>query len=80
MTTSDQRPDHRTVSIPEDVYDRVERRLARTRFETVDEYVAEAMEGVLREVERGADGDEDRSETPDADAVEQRLQSLGYIE
>lgn len=51
-----------TVELPAHLLDTVEDRLAHTRFDSVDEYVAVALELLLSELERsaaGADGESD---------------------
>lgn len=59
-----QRTDRTDVTLPEDVVERVDARLPRSGFDSVDDYVATALDVLLREVdrqERGAqagDGDE----------------------
>jgi Arc/MetJ-type ribon-helix-helix transcriptional regulator len=67
-----------SVALPDRIVSRVEDRLPRTEFESVDEYVAFVMEEVLYRVEREAD-DED-AETVDEDEVKDRLKSLGYLD
>lgn len=74
-----------TVEFPAHVVDAVESRLPYTQYDSVDEYVAVAIEALLREV---TDPTEDAplQETAtaddadvDADALEDRLNSLGYL-
>lgn len=88
MTTTDTDTDHdrtRTVEIPERTAAAVAERVAGTEFDSVDEYVATALDRLLRELDRvDADGDRpaDRSDDPDPDreeAVADRLESLGYL-
>jgi Arc/MetJ-type ribon-helix-helix transcriptional regulator len=67
--------DERTVAIDEHLYERVERRIAKTDFESVDEYVA----FVLEEVVAGDETDE-AYEDVDEDDVQSRLRSLGYLD
>jgi Arc/MetJ-type ribon-helix-helix transcriptional regulator len=70
------------VSIPASLADRVRRRLPKSEFKSVDEYVAFVVEQVLTEVE----GNEAAKEAPkeafskeDQASVEQRLRDLGYM-
>lgn len=63
------------VELPDHVVADVERRLAYTEFDSVDEYVAFALEQLLREVEQ-RDGD---VRPVDADEVKEQLESLGYL-
>jgi|AntRauTorcE11897_2_1112592.scaffolds.fasta_scaffold00002_117 Arc/MetJ-type ribon-helix-helix transcriptional regulator len=67
--------DSRSVAIEEHLYERVERRIAKTNFESVDEYVT----FVLEEVVAGDDLDETHEEV-DEDDVQARLRSLGYLD
>ena len=67
--------DSQTVTIEDHLYKRVERRIAKANFESVDEYVT----FVLEEVIAGDDVDEPRGEVDEAD-VQARLRSLGYLD
>lgn len=69
--------DTREIELPTDVYARVEQRLSRTDFESVDEYVAFVMEEVLAEVEASTTEDYDQV---DEREIQDRLQSLGYLD
>lgn len=72
MSTED---DGRTVAIEGHLYERVERRIAKTNFESVDEYVT----FVLEEVVAGDEGDAAYEDVDDED-VQARLRSLGYLD
>lgn len=72
MSTQD---DGRTVAIEGHLYERVERRIAKTNFESVDEYVT----FVLEEVVAGDEGDAAYEDVDDED-VQARLRSLGYLD
>lgn len=65
----------RSVTIEEHLYERVKRRIAKTNFESVDEYVT----FVLEEVVAGDDVDEAHEEVDEAD-IQARLRSLGYLD
>lgn len=67
-----------TVDLPGRIVERVEGRLDRTEFESVDEYVTFVMEEVLYRVEEETD-DEDYDGV-DEDEVKDRLESLGYLD
>jgi Arc/MetJ-type ribon-helix-helix transcriptional regulator len=67
--------DDRTVTLEAHLYDRVERRIGKTNFESVDEYVTFVLEEVLAD-EAGDDAYDD----VDDDDVQARLQSLGYLD
>jgi hypothetical protein len=95
MTTGDPATDGptRTVEVPERVAERIARRCVGTDFDGVDEYVAVALEQLLRELDRldGGDRDQDRDGGSDAPGteppgergtdgdLEARLESLGYL-
>lgn len=67
----------RTVELPAHVYARVEDRLHRTEFDSVDAYVAYAMEEVLFQVESAT---ADEHDPTDEEEIERRLKSLGYLD
>lgn len=66
------------VELPTPLVDRVDARVERTEFETVDEYVTYVLEEVLGRVEAESDADPDG--TVDREEVETRLRSLGYLD
>lgn len=84
-----------TVELPAHLLDTVEGRLAHTRFDSVDEYVAVALELLVWELERSAAGESDagdpgrpsgetsgRDREPDGrgdEALRRQLESLGYL-
>lgn len=63
------------VELPGPVVADVEKRLAYTEFDSVDEYVTFALEQLLREVEQRAD----ETDPVDAGEVRRQLESLGYL-
>ncbi|UPV76788.1 hypothetical protein M0R89_21600 (plasmid) [Halorussus limi] len=67
----------RRLAVPDRLVSRVERRLARTDFDSPEAYVAYVLEEVLAQVESEAGDGYDRV---DGDEVEDRLQSLGYLD
>jgi len=69
-----------SVDLPGSVASRVEARLPRTRFDGVDEYVAYVLEEVLARVEADDDGDTHDDAAVDEQEVQERLESLGYLE
>lgn len=71
-------PDGRTLEIPEELASRIDRRVARTEFDSTAAYVTHVLEEVLYHVEQHDSGDES-FETVDEDEVRDRLRSLGYI-
>jgi Arc/MetJ-type ribon-helix-helix transcriptional regulator len=82
---SDEQP--RTVEIPPETAAALSERLSRTEFDSVDEYVAFALDQLLYELERVEnDGSDTRhvdggssEERSSDDAVSGRLESLGYL-
>ena len=73
----DQRDDRRSLDLPGEVVDRIERRLPRTDFDTPAAYVTYVMREVLYYVESEADGE---FEPVDEADVKDRLRSLGYLD
>ncbi|WP_299334172.1 hypothetical protein [Haloplanus sp.] len=87
MTTTDLPNDQtQTVEIPERTADAVADRLSGTEFDSIDDYVAFALERLLGELDR-TDSTSDRPPVPDGsdddspadEAVADRLESLGYL-
>lgn len=78
---TDEQP--RTVRLPAQTADAISERLAGTDFDTVDEYVAFALDQLLYELEREDDDsppEEDRARDDLVeDDVSERLDSLGYL-
>jgi hypothetical protein len=70
--------DSKTISIPAGVYDKIEKRLPKTEFKSVDEYATYVLEEVIRKVSEDEKPQEYTSE--DEEKVKQRLKSLGYLE
>lgn len=66
------------LTIPDDLADRIDSRVERTDFESADEYAAFVLSEVVTRVERNDDGD--TGSEASRDGVQDRLQSLGYLE
>jgi Arc/MetJ-type ribon-helix-helix transcriptional regulator len=67
----------KTVSLPVELYSRIEQRIAATEFHSVDEYVAFVLGEVLKE----EGGEEDRAfSEEEEEQVKSRLKALGYLE
>jgi len=60
------------VSLPVELYSRVEERAKSTGFDSIDDYVAFVLEEVIKEEGEADIGKEDEAE------VKRRLRSLGY--
>jgi len=65
----------KTVSIPAELYQKIEERIHSTGFNSVDEYVTFALEQIFSE-------EESEKKLNDADEAEikKRLKSLGYFD
>jgi len=66
----------KAVYIPEEIYNKIEQRVADTEFDSVDEYIAFVLAEVLKE-----NDEEDRSaySKEDEEEVKKRLRALGYL-
>lgn len=74
--------DRVSVSIPSSLAERVKRRLPKSEFKSVDDYVTFVVEQVLSEVEGSQAKEEKQQEAfskEDQASVEQRLRDLGYM-
>lgn len=71
-----QRGERRSLDLPGEIVDRVERRLPRTDFDTPEAYVTYVMREVLYYVESETD---EAFEAVDEADVKDRLRSLGYL-
>lgn len=72
-----QRGERRSLDLPGEVVDRIERRLPRTDFGTPEAYVTYVMREVLYYVETETD---EAFEAVDEADVKDRLRSLGYLD
>ena len=85
MTDIEDQQETRTIEIPERTAATVSRRLDRTEFESVDAYVTFALELLIHALHRQDEGGHDSAEegnspeNTDAESVESRLESLGYL-
>jgi len=70
--------DSKVVSLPSELYGRIDERVKATGFGSVDEYVVFVMEEVLKEDEKGG-GERVFSEEEEAE-VKKRLRDLGYLD
>ena len=66
----------RRVDLSADLVSRVENRLPRSDFDSADEYIEHVLEDVLYHLEI----DLDRPSVEDTEGLEDRLQSLGYLD
>lgn len=67
------------ITLSDDLAERIEQRIQHTEFESVDEYTEFVLSEVVTRAERESDN-MDHDTTASADEVENRLQSLGYLE
>jgi len=65
------------IDISDDLLNRVDERVAHTEFDSASEYVEHVLEEVLYHVEDASDGE--AREAFDEGEVEDRLESLGYL-
>ncbi|MFD1633369.1 hypothetical protein ACOZ4L_09260 [Haloplanus ruber] len=66
------------ISLSDDLAERIEGRIDGTEFDGVDEYAEFVLGEVLARVEH--DAAESQEETASREQVQNRLQSLGYLE
>ncbi len=66
------------ITVSDDVAERIEDRIQYTDFESVDDYAEFVLSEVVTRAER--EGDESRESTMSGEEVQNRLQSLGYLE
>jgi hypothetical protein len=66
------------LTISDELADRIDARVERTDFESPAEYAEFVLSEVVTRVER--DGGSDESAETSREGVEDRLQSLGYLE
>ncbi len=66
-----------TIILSDDLVERLETRIQYTDFETVDEYAEFTLSEVVTRVER--DSDETADPAAPQDEVQDRLESLGYL-
>jgi len=74
----------RTVTVPDHLAERIDRRIEGTRFESREEYVIEALTQLLfaLETESGQENREPTATPPDEERtakLETQLESLGYL-
>ena len=68
--------EQRAVSIPKTLYERIEKRIEGTSFQSVSDYVVH----VLREFDSEIDSMEEKLSRSDEEKVKRRLMALGYLE
>jgi len=67
--------ERKTISLPTELYAKIEQRVAGTEFHSVDEYVNFVLEEVLKEEEP-----ETSLSKEDEEEVKKRLKALGYLD
>lgn len=70
----------REIRIPERIAERVDRRVSRTDFDSVEAYVTFVLEEVLERVEKASAETGDGSDPEDEAEVQNRLEALGYLD
>jgi Arc/MetJ-type ribon-helix-helix transcriptional regulator len=66
----------KSISVPADIYDRIEERVKATEFGSVEEYVLFILEEVLKDEEE----EEQAYTEADEAEVKKRLKALGYMD
>ena len=66
----------KSISVPADIYDKLEERVKATEFGSVDDYVLFILEEVLKDEE---EEEQAYSEADEAE-VKKRLKALGYMD
>lgn len=85
IATDAQPEETSTIQIPTRIGTKIQMRTEGTEFGSVDEYVTFVLESVLRQLEvQDDDGFVDRTDTretepEDSEAIQERLESLGYL-
>ncbi len=68
----------REVRIPADIYEKIEKRVKETEFESVDEYVTYVLREVLASLEE--EEEERVFSEEEEEKVKERLRALGYLD
>lgn len=79
--------DKTNLQIPSALASRIQKRLAKSDFKSIDEYASYILDQVLSELEAGEAHDEKQTQNEgtsvfskeDQESVEQRLRDLGYL-
>jgi len=66
----------KSISVPADIYDKIEERVKATEFGSVEEYVLFILEEVLKDEEE----EEQAYTEADEAEVRKRLKALGYMD
>lgn len=73
------------ITVPDHVGTKIEQRIERTEFDSVDEYVTFVLESLFRELDAqdghivGDHSDTHKTDPEDSEAIQERLESLGYL-
>lgn len=65
-----------TIKIPKDLIEKIEKRIQRTEFKSVDEYATFVLEEVIKDEEEP----EEVFSEEDEKKVKERLRALGYLD
>lgn len=69
-----------SIAIPSDLAERIDRRVRRTDFDSVEEYAVYVLDETMFEIEqKNPETVNEAYEDRDQQEVEQRLRSLGYL-
>ena len=70
--------EYRTVEIPAELYERIEKRVKETEFSSVSEYVTYVLQEVLNTLEEEEEMEVFSEE--EEEKVKERLRALGYLD
>ena len=70
-------PEKKVVSLPAELYDRIEERIREAEFGSVEEYIVFALEEVVKE---GGEDEGSVFSKEDEKEIKKRLKALGYLD
>jgi Arc/MetJ-type ribon-helix-helix transcriptional regulator len=70
---------YKSVDLPESLFNRIQKRLEKTDFKTVSEYVTYLVREVLNNIEED-EGKKKAFTAEEEKEIEERLRNLGYID
>ncbi len=70
--------EYKTVEIPAELYERIEKRVKETEFSSVSEYVTFVLQEVLNTLEE--EEEEEVFSEEEEEKVKERLRALGYLD
>ena len=71
----------KTISIPDEIYEKMEKRAKESDFKTADEYVEYVLKQIIERLEEEKEEPEEEAYSDeDEEKVKERLKALGYLE